>query len=52
MNSKLIVLLVVILTLLILAFAWFYLKDIMLDYDVDSDTSQPASIDEYPSQLI
>ncbi|MFD2761533.1 hypothetical protein [Lentibacillus juripiscarius] len=42
MNSKKVVLLVVAITLAILIFGWFFLKNVMINFDVDRDTSQPA----------
>lgn len=36
------VLLLVAMTVVILAVVWFTLKSVMLNYDVDRDTSQPA----------
>ncbi len=40
MNSKRVVLLIIALTLIILIFGWFLLKDVMVNFDVDRDTSQ------------
>lgn len=40
MNSKRVLLLVVALTLIILILGWIFLKDVMMKFDVDRDTSQ------------
>ncbi|TRM11668.1 hypothetical protein FH966_08215 [Lentibacillus cibarius] len=50
MSGKKLALLVVAFTLAVLIFGWFFLKVIMVNYDVDRDTSQPAqteTIDYY-----
>ncbi|MBP1949747.1 hypothetical protein [Virgibacillus litoralis] len=40
MSSKIVVLIIVALTLIILIFGWFFLKNVMVKFDVDQDTSQ------------
>ncbi|GGK06609.1 hypothetical protein GCM10007063_31490 [Lentibacillus kapialis] len=35
------VLLVVVITLAVLIFGWYFLQNVMINYDVDRDTSQP-----------
>lgn len=39
--GKKVVLLVVGITLAVLIAGWFYLQNVMINYDVDRDTSQP-----------
>ncbi|SDQ76298.1 hypothetical protein SAMN05216232_3721 [Virgibacillus subterraneus] len=40
MSSKIVVIIIVALTLIILIFGWFFLKDVIVKFDIDQDTSQ------------
>ncbi|WP_175284925.1 hypothetical protein [Lentibacillus jeotgali] len=40
------VLLVVAVTLAVLVFGWYFLQNVMINYDVDRDTSQPGQYEK------
>ncbi|WP_164669883.1 hypothetical protein [Virgibacillus doumboii] len=40
MSSRKVVLLVIALTLIVLIFGWFFMQEVMINFDVDRDTSQ------------